>query len=236
MDEALRFFRAYETWIYLILGLGGLYFIRKFFIAWRELSGAVFSLERESAQSHLNHASGGLVILLLMALCEFSLVYFIAPQIPGANPISTPTLNLLATSSQTLPALTPLAGATNPVALTATPMQASIGDCIPGQIEITSPLDGQEVSGVIEVLGSADIPNFGFYKFEIKRPDETVWLTIQAGNVVIKGGKLGDWDTSRLTPGEYNLSLVLVDNEARASAPCMVLIRVAATAGATPGP
>jgi hypothetical protein len=235
MDEALRFFRSLETWIYLLLGLGGLYFIRKFFLAWHELSGAVFGLERENAQARLNQASGALVIILIIMVSEFVLVYYIAPQAPGANPLLTPTINIFATATITLPATTPQPGLLIPTNPATTPLLTTQGGCIPGQIEITSPRDGQEVSGVIEVLGTADIPNFGFYKFEIKRPDETVWLTIQAGNSVVKNGKLGDWDTGRLTPGEYNLSLVLVDNEARASAPCMILIRIV-TAAATPGP
>ena len=80
------------------------------------------------------------------------------------------------------------------------------------------------------------MPNFGFYKFEIKRPDETVWLTIQAGNVVVQDDKLGDWDTSNLSPGEYQLSLVVVDNEAQASPACIVQLFVTSAVGATPGP
>jgi hypothetical protein len=101
---------------------------------------------------------------------------------------------------------------------------------------IIFPESGSEVSGVIEVVGTADIPNFGFYKFEIKRPDETVWLTIQAGNTNVRSGKLGDWDTTRLTPGEYQLALVVVDNQAKASEPCVVQLRVGLPPEITPGP
>ena len=78
------------------------------------------------------------------------------------------------------------------------------------------------VGGVVEVSGTADVPDFGFYKLEIKRPDETIWLTLQAGNEIVREGKLGDWDTRRLTPGEYQLGMVVVDNEAQASAPCTI--------------
>ncbi len=55
---------------------------------------------------------------------------------------------------------------------------------------------------------------------------KSVWLTIQAGNTAVVAGKLGDWDTGRLTPGEYSLGLVVVDNEANASEPCIILVRV----------
>ena len=76
------------------------------------------------------------------------------------------------------------------------------------------------------ILGTADIPNFGHYKFEIKRPDETIWLTIQAGNTVVRDDNLGDWDTSRLIPGDYQLGLVVVDSQAQAAPACIVQIRV----------
>ena len=88
------------------------------------------------------------------------------------------------------------------------------------------PQAGEEVSGIVPVVGTADLPNFGFYKFEIKRPSETIWLTIQAGNTPVQGGKLGDWDTTRLSPGDYQLGLVVVDNQAQASEPCVIQVRV----------
>jgi hypothetical protein len=226
MEEAISFFRAFELWIYLLLGLGGLYYLRRFILAWQELQGASFGLERDSAQSRLNQSASALVLLLTMAVVEFVLVSFIAPALPGLAPLPTPTLNLLATATITLPAAIPQPDGT----LVATPLlipelQSGSG-CIPGQIELTMPKAGEEVSGVVPVVGTANIPNFGFYKFEIKRPSETVWLTIQAGNTPVQGGKLGDWDTTRLSPGEYQLGLVVIDNQAQASEPCVTQVRV----------
>lgn len=236
MEEALSFFRAFEVWIYLLLGLGGLFYIRKFVLAWQELRGATFGLERESAQARLNQAASVLVLLLTMAVAEFVLVSFVAPAVPGAIPLPTPTLDLLATPTITLPATTPGSGEPEGITESVTSDFSSQDGCIPGQIQISFPENGQEVSGVIGVVGSADIPNFGFYKFEIRRPDDPIWLTIQAGNTIVKGGRLGDWDTTRLTPGEYQLGLVVVDNEAKASLPCIVQVRVARSPEVTPGP
>jgi len=240
MEEALSFFRAFEVWIYVLLSLGGLIYIRKFILAWQELRGSGFGLERENAQSRLNQAASMLVLILTMAITEFVLVSFIAPAVPGAIPLLTPTLNLLVTPTITLPATTPLANGEQPVitsssTLTPTGVFSNQG-CVSGQIAISSPQDNQEVSGVVVVTGTANIPNFGFYKFEMKRPDETAWLTIQAGNATAKESKLGDWDTRRLSPGDYQLGLVVVDNQARASLPCIVLVHVARTPETTPGP
>lgn len=260
MEEALSFFRALEVWIYLLLGLGGLLYIRKFIMAWQELRGAGFGLERESAQARLNRSASILVILLTMAVAEFVAVSFIAPGVPGANPLLTPTLNLMATATTTLPASTPVSGdvvatpvssggntvegtpgTENAVDLLPTNTPAPIvvnGEqgCVEDQIEITSPQPGEEVSGIVEVMGSADIANFGFYMFEMKMPEESVWLTLQAGNSVVSDGLLGNWDTRRLTPGEYQLALVVVDNQARTSAPCSVQVRVSAPPDQTANP
>jgi len=236
MEEALSFFRAFEVWIYLLIGLGALIYIRKFVLAWGELRVAAFGLERESAQSRLNRSATVLVLLLVMAVSEFVLVYFIAPAVPGVVPLPTPTIDLLATSTTTLTADTSAVEGTpeNPVPIIT--QLAENNTCIPDQVQVSFPINLQEVNGVVEVLGTANIPNFGFYKLEIKRPDETIWLTLQAGNTIVQNGKLGDWDTRRLTPGEYQLGLVVVDNEAQSSPPCVVQLRVSSTPEGTPGP
>lgn len=236
MEEALSFFRAFETWIYVFLGLWGLVFLRRFLLAWQELRGAIFGLERDKAQARLNQSASMMVLLLTMAVAEFALVSFVAPALPGANLLPTPTLNLLATPTVTLPGTTPQPGGT-PFAPAMAPLQTTTAPgCIPGQIELTSPTNGQDINGVVEIIGTANIPNFGFYKFEIKRPDENLWLTIQAGNSVITGAKLGDWDTGRLTPGEYQLGLVVVDNQAQASAACIIQVRVSRPIESTENP
>lgn len=236
MEEALSFFRTFELWIYLLLGFGGLIYTRKFILAWQELREASFGLERESAQSRLNQAASILVLLLTMAVIVFILVYFISPVLPGANLLPTPTLDLLATPTTTLPAGTPAPSIAQIPSGDTSPELLLENGCIPGQINITSPVSGEQVSGIVQINGTADIPNFGFYKFEIKRPDETIWLTIQAGNTVVQDGKLGDWDTNRLIPGDYQLGLVVVDNQAQAAPACVINIRVVRSPETTQSP
>lgn len=228
MEEALSFFSAFEIWIYIIIGLGALIYIRKFIISWQELKEATFGLERQSAQGRLNQSAIMLVILIGMLIAEFALVYFVAPASPGANPLPTGTLDLLATPTTTLPEEAAVPG-TGETPLEGTVQPTPKPGCIPAQIEITFPIDYQEINGVVEIQGSADIPNFGFYKIEIKRPDEALWLTLQAGNSVVQDGKLADLDTTQLVPGQYELGLVVIDNEAHASPPCSVIVNVVST-------
>ena len=244
MEEALVFFRAFELWIYLLLGLGGVIYLRKFFSAWQELRGAAFGLERENAQGRLNQAASVLILIMTMGVSVFILVSFVSPGVPGAFPLLTPTLDLLSTPSATLAASVPpgliqipQTQATLQAGATLTTTQAAAaGGCIPGQVMIASPQNGQEVSGVVEVMGTADIQNFGFYKFEMKRTEENAWQTIQAGNIPVKEGKLGDWDTRRLSPGEYQLALVVVDNMAKSLQPCIIAVRVSSPPEGTPLP
>ncbi len=231
MDEALRFFRIYEIWIYLLLGVGAVIYLRKFATAWQDLRGAVFGLERESAQYRLNQAASVLVLLLMMAAAEFVLVSFVAPMAPGSAPLPTPTLDLLATPAPTLEA-----GAEStlaePAASPATPLPTLAlenSSCVADQIMITSPRPDQEVSGEVQILGTADVPDFGFYKLEVARRDEPLWLTIQAGRQVVQNDVLVDnWDTTRWQPGNYVLQLVIVNNAGESLPACRIPVRISA--------
>ncbi|MCS6906580.1 MAG: hypothetical protein RML93_01705 [Anaerolineales bacterium] len=232
MQEALRFFQTYELWIYLLLGLVGLFYLRKFLMAWNELKGAIFGLERESAQGRLNQAAAMLVLILSLMLAEFILTSFVLPSFPAAFPLFTPTVNLLATPTVTLEAAEPaqagLGAPTSPESSSLLEEAAlEAGSCIAGQINISSPQNGSEVRGIVEVRGSANIPNFGFYKLEMRRTDEQNWLTILAGNQPQSEGVLGAWNTVLLPPAVYQLRLVVVDSQGIASPPCEIQIRVA---------
>jgi hypothetical protein len=235
MEQAFAFFRNFEIWIYILLGLGILLALRKFIMAWQELRGAAFGLERDNAQARLNQSSSVLVLLITMVVAEFVMVSFIVPAFPGAMPPLTPTLDLLTTPTVTLgaaagPALSAANGQTTtpPAAATTVPgtEQAPENGCIPGKVQIDSPSAGSEVSGLVAVSGTVNIENFGFYKIESRKPDDATWSILLAGNQPVTGGALGTWDTRRLTPGEYQISVVPVDTEARTLPRCAVNVFV----------
>jgi hypothetical protein len=228
MEQVLQFFQAYELWIYIILGVLGIWQIRKFSMAWEELRGAFFGMERDAAQSRVNSAATMVVLLIIMAVAEFTIVTFIVPIVPGANPLPTSTLDLLATPTTTLPA--PTQNPNETPGATPTPGEVAAAEgCVAGQVNLTSPLNGDKISGSITVRGSADTPNFGFYTLQIAHPGDVIWLPIQVGQQAIKNDILGIWDASTLTPGAYMLKLVVTDNVGNVLTPCAIQVTVEAT-------
>jgi hypothetical protein len=225
MEQAFQFFRDYEIWIYVILGVLALWQVRKFALAWEELRGAFFGLEREAAQSRVNAAATMVVILIIMAIAEFTLVTFVVPTIPGANPLPTATLDLLATPTTTLPAPTQNPNETPGITPTPAEVPAAEG-CTVGQVNLTSPLNADRINGSFTVRGSADIPNFGFYTLQIAHPGDAIWLPILVGQEAVKNDILGTWETSTLTPGEYMLKLVVTDNVGTVLTPCTIQVTV----------
>lgn len=223
MAEILFFFKDYEVIIYLGLGLLAAWQVQKFIVSWQGVQAAAFGLEWESAQGQLNRAAGILVFLLICGVVEFGLVTFVLPAYPDADPLATPTADLLATPTITIP---PEAALSQVEETTSVEEASTSAGCIPEEVLITSPEEGASISGVVEIRGTVDVTNFGFYKFEISQVGTDSWLTIQAGEEIVQKDKLGTWDTSHLEPGNYNLRLVVVDNEGAHREPCVVSVYV----------
>jgi hypothetical protein len=228
MNEILLFLKNLEYLVYIILGGLAVWQLRNFIFAWDELRSAAFGLEMESAQSRLNRAAALLVVLLFLGTAEFGLVTFIIPAMPALNPLPTPTIDLLATSTATL--VVEPTGEGESLAQTPVPGTAVVqAGCIPEEVFISSPDNNEVVSGVVEIRGSANIADFGFYKFEISAANTNSWLTIQAGDQPTVDDMLGFWDTTQLDPGNYSLRLVVVDNQGLQRDPCAVAVTVEMT-------
>ena len=225
MYEILRYLRDLEYLIYIVLGSLVVWQLRKFYIAWEELRAAAFGLEKESAQLRLNRSAALLVVLLFLSTAEFGLVSFIIPAMPGVNPLPTPTVDLLATPTSTLvssPSLEITPQSVSP------PQGTEINQtgCIANEVMITYPENNSTVSGIVEIEGTVNIADFGFYKFEISAAETNSWLTVQAGDKPKEDEMLGFWDTTQLQPGNYDLRLVVIDNEGIQLDPCAVYLYV----------
>jgi hypothetical protein len=225
MEQVLQFFREYEIWIYILLGIFTLWQVRKFALAWEELRGAFFGLEREAAQGRVNSAATLIVLFILMAAVEFSLVTFVIPTVPGANALPTATLDLLATPTTTLMPPTQNPNETPGITPTLEEIPAAEG-CVPGQVNLISPSNGDRIHGSVTVQGSANTTNFGFFTLQIAHPGDPVWLPILVGQQAIRNDILGTWETSTLIPGEYMLRLVVTDNIGTELTPCAIQVTV----------
>ena len=225
MNAIIQFLKNYEVLIYIGLATLAVWQIRRFLLAWEELRAAAFGLEKESAQMRLNSSAAVLALLLLLTVAEYALVTFITPVYPNLDPLPTPTIDLLVTPTITLP---PGEETETPsLEETASSEELPVNTaCLPGQVDITSPANDSIVTGIVGVEGTVDIPDFGFYKFEIASSGSDNWLTIQAGDEPKTEEELGFWDTTQLNPGPYQLRLIVTDNQGVEREPCTVQVVV----------
>lgn len=77
------------------------------------------------------------------------------------------------------------------------------------QVYITSPEVGEELRGLVEIRGSAVVPNFQFYKVEFGvGPNPAQWAVIGSlHNRPVVNDVLEIWDTTVLPDGVYTLRL-----------------------------
>ena len=95
-------------------------------------------------------------------------------------------------------------------------------------LAINSPEHDAEVSGVVEIVGSVNMPNLGSYYYDYSTMGEPDWQTIAAGSMTRLKESLGFWYTNDLTPGPYMLRLVALDNDGKESGACVIVVHVLA--------
>jgi hypothetical protein len=219
MGPVYRTLASYEPLIYIALAIGALLAFRRMWRSWREWRDSVYGLEREFALRRLVQASGIALLILALVFTEFFIATFIAPALPASDIMATATLNLLVTPVETL-----APGVTAPAVTQEVP--SGMSGCIPDKIMITTPAPGDTVNGTVSIEGTADVPNFGFYKYEVASMGSQNWATIAAEREPKKAEELGKWNTASLTNGEYFLRLVITDNVGTALDPCVIAVRV----------
>lgn len=226
MQQVIKFLSDYEVIVYIILGITIILAFRKLVMALDEARNAVFGLERESAQRKVTSAVTMIVLIGLFTISEFIIATFLITELPQQISYATPTMVLELTQSATeLPQddETPQPTAT-PYPQANLPDIAS--DCQEKILEFTFPLQGDTVSGVVELLGYVNTVNFGSYKYEYSPSGEINWVTIAAGGEIRENESLGYWFTGSLIPGDYLLKLVALDNQGNEQTPCIINVRV----------
>ena len=226
MGSVYRFLATYEGLIYILLALGGLFAFRWLWKSWRELRDSVFGLEREFAMRRLSQSLMISLLILFLFFSELFVASFVVPALPSADMLATPTVDIFQQTAGEM------SGDGEPVSTPVTTLSDSTTEqgegCVPNELILTSPSPGDEVSGTVTLVGTVNIDNFGFYKYEVSPLGANAWATISAGRETVQNGEVGLWDTTTLTPGDYELSLEVTDNQGQLYKPCIIPVRVVA--------
>jgi hypothetical protein len=238
MTILVKLIADYAVWLYLFLGLVAFLCLRAYVVARRERTNSIFTMERETATGRMVQAIIGFLVTLIIIGGVFYTSQTLVEQIPLPEVTPTPTRLIVLPPSPTPPPLlptptptdTPRPRPTPPLIVTITPtLQASVGvpaNCPNPGVRIAEPGTGATVSNVIQIVGSANIPDFWYYKFEFRGNGFGDWTFIQRFDTPINGGILGAWDTRSVPSGDYEFRLVVVDKTGNYPEPCTLQLLV----------
>ena len=245
MTEFLGFLKTFEVWIYILVGVMALVYFRRLLRARNEWQLSLFGLERENARARFARALSMFVLAVLLGLGEFVVTSFVVPNTAGLQPLSTPTVNPLGPTTEgglsSVGTGTPgtageLLGRTQGVTPGAVTVMVSgtpvTSGCIPGQIEWTSPKDGSQVQGKVELRGTVQVSDFGFYQYAFRSASGEQWTVLAAGNQMGTDEVLGGvWDTTQLAAGAYQLQLLVANSQNNWYPACIINVNVTAAEG-----
>lgn len=219
MRALLDFLHNYEIFLYILIGLISIMYIRRFMSAWQEARLAIFGLEKEMAGQRMRTNASILVALVVLMGFTFLATTIVRPMLPQVTVIATPTV--------AIPTAEPIAlNLAQAADVTPTVEVTGSQNCVAGQVELSDPRTGMEVTGVITLKGLINVPDFGFYKYEYSQPGNSTWMIIAANGTIDPEGSLGLWDTTLLVPGDYLLRLVVTDNRSNVIGVCVVGVKV----------
>lgn len=247
MERVLELLAEYQWWVYGVLALILLFYLRRAILARREGARSIFKLEQEQARTRYSRSVivSAVILLLIVAVFFVSNPLQASPS-PTPEPTPTETTGPLAASTLTPtppPAtITPTATATRErptpqtrptmtpeVEVTATPVVRPPA-CPNPDVRITSPGANQVVQGNVPIRGTANLSNFQYYKVEVgpgSNPKDHEWTVVgQLHQSPVAGGVLETFNSSAYPPGTYTLRLVVVDQTGNYPQPCQVTVTV----------
>jgi hypothetical protein len=84
---------------------------------------------------------------------------------------------------------------------------------------ILSPADGQYVSGIVQIVGTTQVPNFASSELDFAFPADPTqtWFVLQTASLPVTKDTVASWDTTLITDGDYVLRLrvTLLDGSVR---------------------
>ena len=141
MVEIYNFLKTYEVLIYIVLAIGGLFSFRWLWRSWREVQTSVYSLERQFSSRRFGQSAAISILIVVLFCAELFMASFIIPGLPREVFLTTPTLDLISTSTGTLSPEMMTQFANLPLQ----PSVVNVAGCTPNQIMLTSPQPGDKV-------------------------------------------------------------------------------------------
>lgn len=223
MEDVVRLVAEHEVRLYGLLGAVGLICLAFALLAVRRLGRTPFGLERALARRSLNAALAGLLVCLALGASLYLANRHVAPA-------------WLAEPTDLPPELRPTAAPTATPILSADPLIVDSSGCDPDRAMLTRPAGGERLTGEVEVLGTANVPNLAFYRLEISGVTTNgAWVTLNVGKEPRVNGRLGVFNVNSYQAGEYAFRLVVTDNLGRAYPACTIAVSFAPS-GVAPAP
>lgn len=245
MERVVQLVADYQWWIYGVLGLALLFFLRRAMMARREIARSTFKLEQEQAQSRYNRSVVISALILLVVIAAFVVSNPLQPT-PQVTPEPTPTVTTGPLVKATLtptplpPTITPtpkpsptplvrptIVSPTPEVIATNTPEVRPPG-CPNPNARITSPGINQIIKGNVAIHGTASGDSFQYYKIEVGQGrDPNAWTVVgDLHYTAVDRGQLETFNSGAYAPGTYTLRLVVVDKTGNYPEPCRVTVIV----------
>ncbi|MFQ5610788.1 MAG: hypothetical protein ACE5H9_01495 [Anaerolineae bacterium] len=238
MTILVQLVARFSFWLYLLLALIAVFFLRLFWVSRRQRASSIFALERESYGATMARSAIGFLVALALGSGVYYVSNILVEEVPLPVETPTPTPIVILPPTPTPPPLlptptpspTPQPRPTPPPQLTeeAPTPEPALGvpaNCPNPGVQIAQPGTGAQVNGVIQLVGSASIENFDYYKFEFRAAGGD-WNFIQHFETPVIGGILGAWNTDTVPPGEYELRLVVVDATGNFPEPCTLQLTI----------
>ena len=150
-----------------------------------------------------------------------------ATPMPTATEAPSPTATSSPPAVTAAPTLSPTRAAPTRAPTRPRPTSAPSAACADPRMRITYPANGATISGVTNFIGTANLPDQTYYKFEYKPADGSTWqyLTQFDGKAVVND-KLMDFFTTTIAPGVYDFRLIAVDRSGNYPPPCELRVTV----------
>lgn len=215
------------VWIYAACAVAILINLLAFLAARRSRRSTIFPVEQEIAVYREGRSLTRIGVVLGVAALVTALRYYVVPTIDVTALVEpTPTVTLNIPTQAPTPTQEPPTPTAEPSPRptrvtvptvqsqpTATATSVPPSSCPDPNTCITNPRPGESLSGSVAIRGTANHPQFQFYKIEYGlggNPDQ--WHSI--GDIVhspVVDGVLLSFDTRALPNGVYSLRLTVVD-------------------------